>query len=96
TVYLPPVAERFSNKEENFDWYKVVATHQVAHLEFRSFQFSFNTPATQFSDMRSQLLPPVPEVAPDAEESEPEDERTVGLADIQRFFDIFTDGVLAR
>jgi len=96
TVYLPPVAERFSNKEENFDWYKVVATHQVAHLEFRSFQFSFNTPATQFSDMRSQLLSPVPEVAPDAEESEPEDERTVGLADIQRFFAIFTDGVLAR
>ena len=96
TIYLPPVAERFSNKEENFDWYKVVATHQVAHLEFQSFQFSFDTPATQFSDMRSQLAPPVPEVDPDAEQNGTEDDRVVGLADIQRFFAIFVDGVLAR
>jgi nitric oxide reductase activation protein len=96
TVYLPPVAERFNNKEENFDWYKVVATHQVAHLEFSSFQFSFDTPATQFSDMRSQLVLPIPEVDPDEEQNVAEGEQAVGLADIQRFFAIFVDGVLAR
>ena len=94
TVYLPPVAERFSNKEENFDWYKVVATHQVGHLEFESFRFSFDTPATQFSDMRSQLALPVPDEP--AEEDGATDGPAVGLADIQRFFAMFVDGVLAR
>jgi hypothetical protein len=96
TVYLPPVAERFNNKEENFDWYKVVATHQVAHLEFQSFQFSFDTPATQFSDMRSQLAPKAPEAASTAEQNGEGDEGAVGLADMQRFFAMFVDGVLAR
>ena len=96
TVYLPPVAERFNNKEENFSWYKVVATHQVAHLEFRSFHFSFDTPATQFSDMRSQLAPTIPEVDAAGEQNGEEDEQAVGLADIQRFFAMFVDGVLAR
>jgi len=96
TVYLPPVAERFNNKEENFDWYKVVATHQVAHLEFQSFQFSFDTPATQFTDMRSQLATQIPGAASVAKENGEEDEQAVGLADIQRFFGMFEDGVLAR
>lgn len=100
TVYLPPVAERFNNKEENFDWYKVVATHQVAHLEFQSFNFSFDTPATQFADMRNQLLVSIPEMAPaDEQDGAPdgtEDEQAVGLADIQRFFAMFVDGMLAR
>jgi nitric oxide reductase NorD protein len=101
TVYLPPVAERFNNKEENFDWYKVVATHQVAHLEFQSFSFSFDTPATQFSDMRNQLVASVPEAPPPADEQDGtpddrEDEQAVGLADIQRFFAMFVDGMLAR
>ena len=93
TVYLPPVAERFGNKDENFDWYKVVATHQVAHLEFQSFDFSFDRQATQFTNMRSQLIP-VP--AGDDDESEPADGQAVGLADIQRFFAMFVDGNLAR
>ncbi len=92
TVYLPPVAERFGNKDENFDWYKVVATHQVAHLEFQSFNFSFERPATQFTDMRSRLLP---ESSEDEDTTLP-DGRAVGQADIQRFFGLFVDGNLAR
>ena len=96
TVYLPSVAEQFSSKEENFDWYKVVATHQVAHLEFQSFQFSFDTPATQFTDMRSQLIPQLPMATSTAEQNGEEDASAVGLADIQRFFAMFGDGVLAR
>ena len=34
TVCLPPVTARYDNRQDNFDWLKVMATHQVAHLEF--------------------------------------------------------------
>ena len=47
-IYLPFVSEQFDTKDENFDWFKVMATHQIAHLEFKSFQFSFDTPSTQY------------------------------------------------
>ena len=33
-IRLPSVTARFSDRQENFDWLKVMATHQVAHLEF--------------------------------------------------------------
>jgi hypothetical protein len=53
-VFLPPRVERYSTRQDNFAWLKVVATHQVAHLEFGSFAFSFDTPSTLFSDRRFQ------------------------------------------
>ena len=34
TVCLPPVTARYNDRQDNFDWLKVMATHQVAHLEF--------------------------------------------------------------
>ena len=33
-VCLPPVTARYADRQDNFDWLKVMATHQVAHLEF--------------------------------------------------------------
>ena len=33
-IGLPPVTARYGDRQENFDWLKVMATHQVAHLEF--------------------------------------------------------------
>ena len=33
-IRLPSVTARFSDRQANFDWLKVMATHQVAHLEF--------------------------------------------------------------
>jgi hypothetical protein len=54
-IFLPPHVERYPTLKDNFDWLKVVATHQVAHLEFGSFAFAFETPSTLFSDRRSQL-----------------------------------------
>jgi hypothetical protein len=53
-VFLPPRVERFPTRQDNFAWLKVVATHQVAHLEFGSFAFSFDSPSTLFSDRRFQ------------------------------------------
>ena len=34
TVFVPTIVDRYQSKEENFNWFKVVSTHQVAHLEF--------------------------------------------------------------
>ena len=43
-VFLPPVVDRYSNKQDNFSWFKVVSTHQVSRLEFGSFEFLFDRP----------------------------------------------------
>ena len=51
-VYLPPVIDNYNDKSQNFAWFKVVATHQVSHLEFGSFQFDFSRPANVFDDRR--------------------------------------------
>ena len=54
-VFLPPVVDLYLSKEENFGWFKVVSTHQVAHLEFGSFNFVFEQPAPLFDDLRAGL-----------------------------------------
>ena len=41
-------------QQDNFAWFKVAATHQVAHLEFGTFGFTFETPSTVFTDRRMQ------------------------------------------
>ena len=51
-VYLPPMVDNYNDKAQNFAWFKVVATHQVSHLEFGSFQFDFDKPASVFDDRR--------------------------------------------
>ena len=52
TVYLPTVVDKYSAKEMNFALFKVVATHQVAHIEFGSFTFSFEAEAQRFPILR--------------------------------------------
>ncbi len=54
-VFLPPVVDHYPSKQDNFSWFKVVSTHQVAHLEFGSFEFDFDLPATQFIDRRFEM-----------------------------------------
>ena len=54
-VFLPPVVDHYQNKDENFSWFKVVSTHQVGHLEFGSFEYDFERPATLFDDRRFDL-----------------------------------------
>ena len=53
-VFLPPVVDHYTNKQDNFAWFKVVSTHQVAHLEFGSFEYRFEEPTTQFEDRRHE------------------------------------------
>ena len=54
-VFLPPVVDRYFNKQDNFSWFKVVSTHQISRLEFGSFEFQFEKPATQFDDRRHAM-----------------------------------------
>ncbi|MBF8299061.1 MAG: hypothetical protein HW397_110 [Dehalococcoidia bacterium] len=82
-VYLPAFVERYESKEENFGWYKVIATHQAAHLEFSSFHFVFDRPSTIFIDHERRY-----ELAPAVETNQV-------MSDIQRFFDLFQDRRLA-
>ena len=54
-IFLPPVVDRYPNKQDNFSWFKVVSTHQVGHLEFGSFKYDFEKPPTQFEDRRHEM-----------------------------------------
>ncbi|MBI4294738.1 MAG: hypothetical protein HY669_01060 [Chloroflexi bacterium] len=57
-VFLPPFVERYDSREQNFAWIKVAATHQAAHLEYGSFNFSWERPAQCFPNLRHRR--PVP------------------------------------
>ncbi|MSQ32864.1 MAG: hypothetical protein EXR60_00310 [Dehalococcoidia bacterium] len=82
-VFLPPAVERYSTKAENFGWYKVMSTHQAAHLEFGSFDFAFDRPASLFENLRPALA----EAAGQAQRQP--------LTPLERFFDLFEDRRLA-
>ena len=55
TVFVPSSVDRYGSKHENFSWFKVVSTHQVAHLEFGSFDFVFDRPSALFEDIRETV-----------------------------------------
>jgi hypothetical protein len=55
TIYMPSVINKYTSKEENFGFFKVISTHQIGHIEFGSFAFDFNTPSMLFDDLRSRL-----------------------------------------
>ena len=78
---LPEHFENYPTKEENFTWYKVAITHQAGHLEFGSFDFSFQRKASVFRDLRFQLAQHT--------------NRYDAASDLHRFFDLFDDRSLA-
>lgn len=78
-VYLPPFIERYDSKGQNFTWYKVMVTHQAGHLEFGSFDFSFDREAKLFPNWRFELG----------------GQARSSITDLERFFDLFADRRLA-
>ena len=56
TIFLPAVVNRYTTKDENFSWYKVVATHQAGHIEFGSFDFDFDRGSTLYKDVREEIV----------------------------------------
>ncbi len=55
TIYMPSVINRYTTKDENFGFFKVISTHQIGHIEFGSFMFDFNTPSRLYDDLRPRL-----------------------------------------
>ena len=101
TVFLPSLVDRYLTKLQNFNWFKVVSTHQVARLEFGSFRFEFDRPSAMFDDLRNDLAgkraaatAPVSENGHSPEMDAETLERAYAT-DVQRFFDLFDDRKLA-
>ncbi len=81
-IFLPSFVDRYDTKADNFSFFKVLATHQAAHLEFGSFDFKFDQEARHFDNLRATLRRVV------KGEHEP-------FTDFERFFDLFPDRRLA-
>ena len=94
TVYVPSQVGKYGTKDENFALLKVVSTHQVAHLEFGSFDFEYERPSTLFTDLRPRLETKGKRRS-DAGPVEGEGVERVWLTDMQRFFDVFEHRALA-
>ena len=110
TVYLPPRVDKYNAKAMNFTLLKVVSTHQVGHIEFGSFDFSFDTPSKRFPDRRRERGAEVSRPHADRGESEPQELRDAAsealaeatpsaergfLTDMGLFFDLFPHRKLA-
>ncbi len=81
SVFLPKTVDLRETKRENFAWLKVVATHQVGHLEFESFKFDFHSESSSFADYRQGLA--------EGLGAKP------GSTEIASFFDIFPTRAMA-
>ena len=110
TVYLPPRVDRYNAKAMNFTLLKVVSTHQVGHIEFGSFDFSFDTTSERFPDRRWEREAELSATPIDRSESEHHEQRDAAsdapteasqsaergfLTDMGRFFDLFPKRKLA-
>ena len=91
TVFLPSQEDRYPTKAENFALFKVISTHQVAHLEFGSFEFEFERPATLFEDLRPRLV----DKGQDPVGGQNGSAERGWITDMQRFFNLFDDRQLA-
>jgi hypothetical protein len=96
TVFVASLVDRYATREENFAWCKVVATHQIAHLEFGSFRFEFDQPSTLFRDARPQIdARRSSPLGGEAREGEAVGAERDSVTDLQRFFDLFENRKLA-
>ena len=98
-VFLPPVVDHYQDKSQNFSWFKVVATHQVGHLEFGSFAYDFTRPATLFEEERRYTLERElagQQISDDVLVGDEEaDGQVRAFTDIGRFLSLFDDRKLA-
>src|SRR5688500_10452178 len=56
TIRLPRRIDYFPTLRENVEWYEVILTHQVGHLEFGTFTFALERPSRLFADWRPRLI----------------------------------------
>ena len=87
TIYLPNSIKKFKKKDKNFSWLKVIATHQVGHVEFGTFKFKLSKPSEHFNDTRFKLV---------EKSAQSYSENTTEITDMTRFFKLFEDRKLAQ
>lgn len=92
-IFLPAVVERYDARADNFDFLKVMLTQQAGHLEFGSFAFEFDRPATKFEDLRRRLAEP-PDYHDHDHGHEGHDEQP-SITELTRFFRLFPNKRLA-
>ena len=92
-IFLPATIERFAAQSDNFAFLKVTLTQQAGHIEFRSFEFEFTRPSTQFDDLRCGLTAP-PEYHDHDHGHEGHHERPTAT-ELTRFFRLFPNKRLA-
>jgi len=68
TIYLPPRADRFQTRGENFWTYLVMTAHQAGALEFGTFTFSLDT-LTQRLGLDTAAVHPPPAASSSADKS---------------------------
>ncbi len=86
-VYLPDHIEDYDNKADNFSIFKVYATHQAAHLEFGSFEFSYRRPGVVLKRRRHQVER--------QRRADGKLEKRRWVTDMEHFFDLFSERQLA-
>ena len=103
-VYLPHISDYYDNKELNFGLFKVISTHQIAHIEFGSFEFDFEQESANFIDSR---LPRESEaiaehkshveidITDDHQENSSQSVKKTYVTDMGRFFNLFPNRKLA-
>ena len=92
-IFLPGVVERFEAEADNFEFLKVMLTQQAGHIEFGSFEFEFDRPATRFADLRPKLR-----AAPhhhDHDHGHEEHHDPPGATELTRLFKLFPNKRLA-
>jgi len=92
-IFLPAVVERFEGQADNYDFLKVMLTQQAGHLEFGSFEFEFNRPSTQFTDLRPKLTMP-PEYH-DHDHGHEGHHESSSVTELTKFFRLFPNKRLA-
>ena len=92
-IFLPSIVERFKAVTDNFDFLKVMLTQQAGHIEFGSFEFDFDRPATKLNDLRAKLAGP-PEYHDHDHGHEGHHDRP-SVTELTRFFKLFPNKRLA-
>ncbi len=80
TIYLPKRVREFEDDEANFIYYKVISTHQEAHLEYGSFDFEMKD---------------VEELTTRVEKKYGKND-VIGVSEIERFYQFFPEPELAK
>ncbi|MBN32536.1 MAG: hypothetical protein CL906_01270 [Dehalococcoidia bacterium] len=87
TIYLPESIKKFPERDKNFSWLKVIATHQVGHVEFGTFKLKLDSASSKFKDLRFSLVKKLEENSLN---------NTTDITDMTKYFKLFENSKLAQ